>query len=61
MSKKGRLFVSIFQLVIGLLAVVAFIVVAVTGGEDMVKWTVTLLLAIAYVVLGIIGIIDHKK
>jgi hypothetical protein len=61
MSKKGRLFVSIFQLVIGLLAVVAFIVVAVMGGEDMVKWTVTLLLAIAYVVLGIIGIIDHKK
>ncbi len=61
MSKKGRLFVSIFQLVIGLLAVASFIVVAVMGGEDMVKWIVTLLLAIAYVVLGIIGIIDHKK
>ena len=29
------------------------------GGEDLTKWIITLILAVAYVVLGIVGIADH--
>ena len=58
--KKWPLVSSIFQLVVGTAAVAAYIVLAL-GGEPMGKWTVTLLLAIAYIVLGIIGIADWRK
>ncbi len=59
--KSGRnLIVSIFQLVIGILAVAAFIVAAVVG-DNMIKWTITLILAIAFVVFGVIGIVDYKS
>ncbi len=51
---------SIFQIVIGIAAIVAYIVLA-SAGEPLGRWTITLLLAIAYVVLGVIGIVDWKK
>lgn len=60
MKSKWYLISSIFQLVVGLLAIVAFIILAING-EIMTKWIITLLLAIAYVILGIIGIIDYKS
>ena len=60
MKSKYSLFASIFQLVIGLLAIAAFFI-AVASGESFVKWIITLILAVIYVVLGIIGIIDHKS
>ena len=60
MKGKWYLISSIFQLVVGLLAIVAFIILAING-EIMTKWIITLLLAIAYVILGIIGIIDYKS
>lgn len=60
MKGKWHLWASIFQLVIGLLAVAAFAVLGL-GGEDMTKWVITLILAAAYVVLGIVGIIDHRS
>jgi hypothetical protein len=31
------------------------------SGEDMTRWIVTLILSIAFVVLGVIGIIDYKS
>ena len=63
--KKWRLLSSIFQLCIGMAAVAAYIVIALNH-EPIGKWTVTLVLAIAYIVLGTIGIadwitIDFKK
>ena len=58
MKSKWQLFSSIFQLVIGLMAIIAFFVLAINS-ENMVKWTITLILSIAFVVLGIIGIIDY--
>ena len=58
--KKWRLLSSIFQLCIGVAAVAAYIVIAFNG-EPLGKWTVTLVLAIAYVVLGAIGIVDWLK
>ena len=58
--KKWPLISSIFQLSVGTAAVVAYAVLAFHG-EPMGKWTITLLLAIAYIVLGIIGIADWRK
>lgn len=60
MKNKWNLISSIIQLVFGLLAIVAFIIIALSG-EVMTKWIITLLLAIAFVVLGVIGIIDYKS
>ena len=58
--KKWNLFSSIFQIVVGVLAIVSYIVIAASG-EPLGKWTVTLILALAFVVLGVIGIVDWKK
>ncbi len=57
---KWRLFSSIFQIVVGITAIIAYIVIAASG-EPLGKWTVTLLLAIAFVVIGVIGIVDLNK
>lgn len=59
MKSKWNLISSIIQLVVGILAIIAFIIIAVRG-ENMTRWIVTLILAIAFVVLGVIGIIDYK-
>lgn len=59
MNSKKNLVMSIFQFVIGILAIVAF-AVAGFSGENMTKWVVTLILAVAYVVLGVIGIADYN-
>ena len=54
------MFSSIFQIVVGIAAIIAYIVIAASG-EPLGKWTVTLLLAIAFAVIGVIGIADWKK
>ena len=59
-KSKWQLFASIFQLIVGILAVVAYVILAF-GGENMTRWIVTLVLAVGFVVLGIIGIIDYKS
>ena len=41
-------------------AIVAYIVVAASG-EPLGKWTITLILAIAFVAMGMIGAIDYVK
>lgn len=60
MKKGVKLAVAIFEIVIGLLAVASFIVIA-AGGENMLKWILTLILAVSYVVIGIMQIIDIAK
>ena len=60
MKNKRKLFVPLFQLVVGLLAIAAFFVIGL-GGEDMAKWIITLVLAAAYVVLGIVGLLDYRS
>ncbi len=60
MKNKFNLIASIFQLVVGVVAVLAFVILG-SSGENMSKWIVTLILSIAFVVLGIIGIIDYKS
>lgn len=58
MKSKLSLISSIVQLVFGTLAIVAFIILLIIG-EDISKWLITLLLAIAFVIIGIIGIIEY--
>ncbi len=60
MKNKFNLIASIFQLVIGIVAIWAFVVLG-SSGEDMSRWIVTLILSIAFVILGIIGIMDYKS
>jgi len=60
MKSKWYLISSIFQVLVGIIAIVFFIILAING-EIMTKWIITLLLAIAYVVIGTIGIIDNIK
>ena len=57
---KWHLFSSIFQIAVGIAAIIAYIVIA-TAGEPLGKWTITLILAIAFVIFGIIGIVEWKK
>ena len=58
--RKWHLLSSIFQIVVGVAAIIAYVVIAASG-EPLAKWTVTLLLAIAFIVIGTIGIVDWKK
>ena len=60
MKNKLNFIASIFQLVIGILAIGAFVVV-VASGENIGKWIITLILAIGFVFLGVMGIIDYKS
>ena len=60
MKSKLSLISSVVQLVFGILAVMAFIILLING-EDMSKWIITLMLAVAFIIIGIIGIIDYKS
>ena len=57
---KWNLFAAIFQIIIGIAAIIAYVVIAVLG-EPFGKWTITLILAIAFVVIGVIRLVDWKK
>ena len=60
MKSKWYLISSIFQVLVGLIAIIFLIILAING-EVITKWIITLLLAIAYVVIGTIGIIGNMK
>ena len=59
-KSKWNLIASTIQLVFGVLAVLSFAVIAASG-ENMLRWIPTLLLAIAFIVIGIIGIVDYRS
>ena len=60
MKNKWQLISSFIQLVIGMLSIIAFIILAING-EVVTKWIISLLIAIAFVTIGVIGIIDYYK
>lgn len=60
MKRKWELICAIVQLVIGILAAASFVILSV-GGENMAKWIITLLVAIALVVMSVVEIVDYKK
>lgn len=60
MKTKWGLISSIIQLIAGGCAIASFAVLSI-GGEDMSRWIITFILAILFVVLGIVGIIDYRR
>ncbi len=58
--KKWYLFTAIFQILVGIAAIIAFIFVSVSG-EPLGKWIITLMVSIAFVVMGVINIINYVK
>ena len=58
--KKWYLFTAIFQILVGIAAIIAFIFVSVSG-EPLGKWIITLIISIAFVVMGVINIINYVK
>ena len=58
--KKWYLFIAIFQILVGIAAIIAFIFVSVSG-EPLGKWIITLIVSIAFVVMGVINIINYVK
>ena len=61
MKNKFSLFVSIFQIIIGLVAIVMFFTMGISEQEIMTKWIVTLFLAVAFILLGIVGVLDYMS
>ena len=60
MKSKWQLISSIFQLLVGMIAIIAIIALGLLV-ENVTKWIITLILSCAFVVLGIIGIVDYKS
>ena len=60
MKKGCHLFASIFQAVVGLAAIVSYILLA-AGNKPVGKWTVTLILAIVFLIMGTTGIVSHIR
>jgi len=59
MNKTG-LFIGIFEIIIGILAISSYIVLLI-GKEDITKWTITLILAIIFLIIGIIEVMNYLK
>ena len=60
MKNKFWLFSSIFELIIGLLAVASCIVL-MTSGENILKYLVSLVLCVVFTISSVVGIIVYKK
>ena len=60
MKSVWGLIASIIKLIVGFASIISYIIIAING-ETMLKWTATLILAIGFFVIGIIGIIDWIK
>ena len=58
--KKWNLFSSLFQIIVGIAAMVAYFIIAASG-EPLGRWTVTLILAILFVIIGIINLVDWNQ
>jgi hypothetical protein len=58
MKNKFSLAISIFQIIVGVLAVCAFFILGFAK-ENMVKSIGTLALAVAFIVLGVHGVLNY--
>ena len=57
---KFKLISSIFQITVGLLAVISFIIILINGGV-VIKWIISFILGILFLIQGIVGIKDYIK
>lgn len=61
MKNKRILILSIIQIMVGILAVLGFIA-ALLFNENMIKWTITLILGVIIIIFGVINLIlDYKS
>ena len=60
MNSKWNLFFAIFELIIGLLGALSFVVVLISSA-DYLKWIPAFLLSIALIIMGVIAIKNYKK
>ena len=60
MRHKWPLIASLIQLIIGLVSVLTILFLDLFD-ENITRWIITLFLALLFVILGIVGIIDNKK
>ncbi len=60
MNKKIFLVLSIIQFAIGFLTTLSFVVLAI-GGEKVSQYIPTLVLAVIFVIMGIVGMIRYKR
>lgn len=60
MKNKFSLAISIFQIIVGVLAVCAFFILGFAK-ENMVKSIGTLALAVAFIVLGVHGVLNYRS
>ena len=58
--KTFNLIAAIFQIVVGVAAIISYAVLAFNG-EPLGRWTVTLFLAVCFVAIGVIGLADRIK
>lgn len=58
--KNGRLLSSVLQLCVGLAAIIVYII-AEDRNELLIKWTVTLFLAVTFIIRGAIGVTTWIK
>lgn len=58
MKSKWYLIASVFELIIGIVAVVAFVILGLND-ENMIKWIAALALSLVCIVLGIVGIKNY--
>ena len=60
MGKKVQLITSLIQIVIGIAAVIAFFILLFSN-ENINRFIVTFILAIAFIIIGVINLIDYFK
>lgn len=60
MGKKVQLITSLIQIVIGIAAVIAFFILLFSN-ESITRFIVTFILAITFIVIGVINLIDYFK
>ena len=60
MKNKFSLAISIFQIIVGVLAVCAFFILGFAK-ENMVKSIGTLALAVAFIVIGVHGVLNYRS
>ena len=60
MGKKIQLITSLIQIVIGIAAVIAFFILLFSN-ESITRVIVTFILAIAFIIIGVINLIDYFK
>jgi uncharacterized membrane protein HdeD (DUF308 family) len=60
MGKKVQLITSLIQIVIGIAAVIAFFILLFSN-ESITRYIVIFILAIAFIIIGVINLIDYFK